>query len=99
MHNKGLGKEIGGIFSVHPVVGKEVVEIVALHLEGEVSIWWFNHLSHARVTAYAYFTQRMMKKFEKKKSKEKKLPPPLAVGEIILAPLQSGLDLLTFGAP
>ena len=48
-----------------------------LHLEGEANIWWFSHLSHARVTAFAYFTQRLIKEFDKNKSEEKKPSPPL----------------------
>ena len=77
---------------LHRIVEKEVVEIVALHLEGEANIWWFSHLSHARVTTYADFTQRLIKKFEKKKLEEKRPSPPLATGalasgEITLAPL------------
>ena len=61
-------------------------------------------MSHAKVTAYADFTQRLIKNFYKKKSEEKKLPPPLtaralASGGRTLAPLQSGLDLLTFKVP
>ena len=67
---------------LHPVLEREVVEIVALHLEGEEKIWWFSHLSHERVSAYAEFSQRLIKKFDKKKSEEKKLPPPLAAGAL-----------------
>ena len=56
------------------------------------------------MTSYAYFTQRLIKKFDKKKSEEKELPPPLATGELAsggrtLAPLQRGLDLLKFRVP
>ena len=58
--------KLDAFFLLHLVVEKEV-DIAALHLEGEAKIWWFNHLSHARVTAYADFTQRLIKKFDKKK--------------------------------
>ena len=60
--------KLDAFFLLHPVVEKEVVEIAALHLEGEANNWWFSHLSHVRVTAYADFTQRLIKKFDKKKS-------------------------------
>ena len=50
---------------------------IGLHLEGEANIRWFNHLSHAKVTAYADFTQKLIKNFDKKKSEEKKPSPPL----------------------
>ena len=74
--------KLDAFFLLHPVVEKEVVEIAALHLEGEANIWWFSHLSHARVIAYEYFTQRLIKKFDKKKSEEKKPSPPLTAGAL-----------------
>ena len=57
-------------------------------------------MGHAQVTTYAYFTQRLINKFDKKKSKEKRSSPPLAERalasrERTLSPLQSGIDLLT----
>ena len=61
-------RKLDALFLLHPIVQKEVVEIVALHLEGEANIWWFSHLIHARVTAFENFTQSLVKKFEKKKS-------------------------------
>ena len=92
--------KLDAFFVLHPIVEREVVEIAALQLEGEANIWWFSHLSHAQVTTYVDFTQRMIKKFDKKKSEEKKPSPPLyrgafALGEGTLAHFQSGLDLLT----
>ena len=50
------------------------------------------------------FYSKLIKKFDKKKSKKKRPLPPLVVGalasgEITLSPLQSGLDLLTFIVP
>ena len=51
----------------YPVSKREVVDIVALHLEGEAGDWWFNHLSHMKVFAYADFFQRLKKKFCRKK--------------------------------
>ena len=56
------------------------------------------------MTAYADFTQRLIKKFDKKKLEEKRLSPPLVVGvlasrERTLSPLQSGLDLFPFRVP
>ena len=59
------------------MVEKEVVEIAALHLEGEANIWWFNHLGHARVHTFVKFTQRLIRKFRKEESKEEKPSPPL----------------------
>ena len=96
--------KLDAFFLLNLVVEREVVEIVALHLEGKEKIWWFSHLSHARVTAYADFTQRLIKKFDKNKSEENRPSPPLvarplASGERTLASLQDGLDLLTFRVP
>ena len=56
------------------------------------------------MTAYADFTQRLIKKFDKNKLEDNKLLPPLTAGALAsggrtLAPLQSGLDLLTFRVP
>ena len=42
-------KELDAFFQVHPVAEREVVEIAALHLEGEVEDWWLSHIKHARV--------------------------------------------------
>ena len=38
-----------------------------LHLEGESKDWWFNHLKHVRVNDYADCTQRLIKKFDRRK--------------------------------
>ena len=59
------------------MVEREVVNIAALHLEGEANTWWFSHLSHARVTTFAEFTQRVIKNFGKEKSEEENPSPPL----------------------
>ena len=56
--------DLDAFFLLHLVV-EEVVDIAELHLEGEVNIWWFSHLIHARVTAYEDFTQRLIKDFDK----------------------------------
>ena len=55
------------------VMKLEAVEIAVLHLEGEANTWWFSHLSHARVTTLAEFSQRLIRKFGK--GKEKPSPP------------------------
>ena len=65
---KAWGMNLDSFFLLHPVVEREAVEIAALHLEGEANIWWFSHLSHARVTTFVDFTQRLIKIFDKKKS-------------------------------
>ena len=62
---KSWARRLSAFFLLHLVVEKEVVEIVALHLEGEANIWWFNHLGHARVHTFAEFTQRLNGKFGK----------------------------------
>ena len=56
---------------------KEVVEILALHLEGEAHIWWFSHLSHARVYTLAKFSQELIKDFDSRISEKEESSPPL----------------------
>ena len=53
------------IFLLHPVVEREAVEIAVLHLEGEANTWWFDHLSHARVSNIVEFYQRLIRTFGK----------------------------------
>ena len=65
---RAWGMNLDAFFLLHPMVQREAIEIVALHLEGEANIWWFIHLSHARVSAFADFTQRLIKTFDKNKS-------------------------------
>ena len=57
--------KLEAFFLLHPVVEREVVEIAALHLEGEASTWWSSHVSHARVSTFSDFTQKMIKRFDK----------------------------------
>ena len=59
------------------MVEKEVVDIVALHLKGEERNWWFNHVRHAKVSSFADFTQRVIKRFDKERSEEEKSSPSL----------------------
>ena len=53
---RAWARKLDAFFLLHPMVEKEAVEIAALHLEGEANIWWFSHLSHARVSNFAEFT-------------------------------------------
>ena len=69
-------RKLEAFFLLHTVAGKEVVEILALHLEGEAYVWWCNHLSHARVKNFVEFTQRLIKTFDGGRTKEEKLTPP-----------------------
>ena len=93
---KAWGRNSDAFFLLHPVVEKDVVEIAALHLQGEANIWWLSHLSHAKVTAYADFNHRLIKKFDKKKSEGKKPSLPSIAGALVsggrpLAPLQDDI--------
>ena len=65
---RAWGMELDEFFLLHPIAKRDVVEIAAFHLEDEANIWWFFHLSHARVITYADFNQRLINKFDKKKS-------------------------------
>ena len=64
MSTRAWGTKLDAFFLLHPVVEREVVEIAAPHLEGEANIWWFSHLSHARLTTYADFNQRLIVIFQ-----------------------------------
>ena len=66
-------KKLEAFFLLHPVVDREVAEIAALHLGGEENNWWISHLSHARVSTLADFSQRMIKRFGKRR--EEPSPP------------------------
>ena len=57
---RAWAKNLEAFFLLNPVVEREAVEVAALHLEGEANVWWFSHLSHARVTSFAKFTQRLI---------------------------------------
>ena len=61
-------RKLEEFFLLHPVVEKEVVEMSVLHLEGEAHIWWFSHLSHARVSTLAKFSQNLIKKFDNRRT-------------------------------
>ena len=63
-------------FLLHPVAEREAVEIAAMYLEGEARTWWFSHVIHARVSNFSDFTQKVIKRFDKEKSKEEKPSPP-----------------------
>ena len=67
-------RKLDAFFLLHPVVEREVVEITVLHLEGEANTWWFNHLSHARVSTLVEFSQILIRIFGKG---EEKLSPPV----------------------
>ena len=49
-------KKLEAFFLLHPIEDREVVAIVALHLEGEAETWWFSHGRHARVSTLADFS-------------------------------------------
>ena len=59
-------KKLEAFFLLNPVIDKEAVEITALHLEGEANNWCIIHLSHARVSTLADFSQRMIRRFGKR---------------------------------
>ena len=44
-------KMLEAFLLLHPVAEKEEVEIVALHMEDEASVWWFKPLVHSRVSS------------------------------------------------
>ena len=72
---RSWARELEAFFLLHPVVEREAVEVAVLHLEGEANVWWFSHLSHARVNTFAEFTQRLIITFDREISDEKNPTP------------------------
>ena len=70
-------RKLKAFFLLHPVAGKEAVEISALHLEGEAYDWWCSHLSHARVETFAEFTQGLIQTFDGERAKKEEITSPL----------------------
>ena len=68
-------RKLEAFFLLHPVAGKEAIEISTLHLEGEAYVWWCIHLSHARVKTFSEFTQRLIQNFDRERTKEEELTP------------------------
>ena len=66
-------RKLEAFFLLHPVAGKEAVEILALHLEGEAYDWWCNHFSHARVENFADFTQGSIQTFDGERAKKEEI--------------------------
>ena len=63
-------KKLEAFFLLHLVAGKEEMEIAALHMEDEASIWWFKPLVHSRVSSFAEFTQGLITTFDEERTKE-----------------------------
>ena len=66
-------RKLEELFLLHPVVEREAVEVVALHLEGEANAWWFSHSSHTRVTSFSDFTQGLIRTFDGERLERKGL--------------------------
>ena len=70
-------RNLEAFFLLHPVAGKEAVEISALHLEGEAYDWWCSHLSHGRVKSFAEFTQILIQTFDGERTNKEEITSPL----------------------
>ena len=66
-------KKLEAFFLLHPIVDREVIEVVVLHLEGEAKIWWFSHWDHARVSTLVDFSQILIRRFGQRR--EEPSPP------------------------
>ena len=74
---KDWARRLEELFLLHPVVDKEAVDIIALHMKGKASTWWFSHISHARVSTLVGFNQKVIKRFDEEKSERDEPSPPL----------------------
>ena len=64
---KAWREGLAALFKLYTLAQREDFEIIALHLEGEAKDWWFSHLSHPKVIAYANLFQRLKKNFGRRK--------------------------------
>ena len=69
-------RKLEAFFLLHPVVEEEAVEIVALHMEDEASVWWFKTLVHSKVSSFVEFAQRLVKTFDEEITNEEGLTSP-----------------------
>ena len=76
-------KKLEAFFLLHPVAEKEAVEIAALHMEGEASVWWFKTLVHSSVRSFEDFSQGLIQTFDGERTKEEQ--PFLAMEEATMA--------------
>jgi hypothetical protein len=56
-------------FQLHQMTNTYAINLATLHLDGEAHEWWYHGLvtlGHVRVTSYLDFTQRLIKRFERK---------------------------------
>ena len=67
---KAWVKRLEAFFFLHPVAEEEAVEVAALHMEGEASVWWFKPLVHSRVSSFEDFAQRLIQTFDRERTKE-----------------------------
>ena len=47
----------------------DAIKLATLHLDGEAHEWWYHGLvtlRHASITSYLEFTQRLIKRFDRK---------------------------------
>ena len=65
--------KLEAFFLLHPIVERETVEILVLHLEGEAKNWWIGHLIHTRVSTLVDFSQILIGRFGKRR--EEPSPP------------------------
>jgi hypothetical protein len=59
-------------FKLNPMTESEAISFATLHLDGEAHEWWYHGLvtlGHNHITSYLEFTERLMERFDKERSR------------------------------
>ena len=62
-------QKISVYFQLNPMVEEDALQMAILHLEGEISDWWFQGirtLGHDQILYYEGFSNALMERFERK---------------------------------
>jgi hypothetical protein len=62
-------QKLNTYFQLHQMTETDAIKLATLHLDDEAHEWWYHGLvtlGHVRVTSYLNFTQRLIKRFDRK---------------------------------
>ena len=66
---KAWVKKLDTYFQLNQMIEADAIKLATLHLDGEAHEWWYHGLvtlGHANITSYLDFTQRLIKRFDRK---------------------------------
>jgi hypothetical protein len=64
---KAWVQKLDAYLQLNPMMELDAIKFSTLYLEGKAHEWWYHGmttLGHAHITSYAYFTQRLMDRFD-----------------------------------